>query len=148
MLSHCSMIAADPPNVDVSPAMFVVNQTQPATFTCTVFGIPLPELTWFNTSDFSIEYLPPEMAGVTQQVFINESGLDIVQSVLQFNRSLRTDQTTYTCVAVNSITNLLETPESGSTDFYVQGIFVTLNSHSLIPCALSLFLCTLFFFLS
>ena len=122
------LTASDPPNVDVSPTSFVVNQTQRATFTCMVFGIPIPELTWYNTSDLSVEYLPPEMADVTQHVFVNGSGLDIIVSVLQFNRSLRTDQTTYTCVAINNIPNLLGTPEMGSATFYVQG-FLIFNLH-------------------
>ena len=129
------LIASDPPNVDVSPTTFVVNQTQRATFTCRVFGIPIPELTWYNTSDLTIDYLPPEMAEVTQQVFVNGSGLDIIVSVLRFNRSLRTDQTTYTCVAVNNISNLLGTPEMGSANFYVQGFsLLKLTSQFFLLC--------------
>ena len=118
MLLLCYYV--DPPNVDVVPKQFTVNQTQPAIFNCTVFGIPIPELMWFK-GDSSVPVQESESLVVTNRIFINSTGLNLVRSQLIFPEALRTDQSSYTCVAVNNITNLLTTPENGTTQFYVQG---------------------------
>ena len=110
----------DPPNVDVSPKEFTVNQTQPANFTCTVFGIPLPQLTWFKGNS-STAVQQTDLLVITIETFSNSTGLSLVRSQLVFPEALRTDQSSYTCVAINNITNLLSTPENGITQFYVQG---------------------------
>jgi len=110
----------DPPNVDVSPKEFTVNQTQPANFTCTVFGIPLPQLTWFKGNS-STAVQQTDLLVITIETFLNSTGLSLVRSQLEFPEALRTDQSSYTCVAINNITNLLSTPENGITRFYVQG---------------------------
>ena len=134
----------DPPNVDVTPKQFTVNQTQSANFTCTSFGIPLPQLTWFK-GNFSTplgggayERSGPVAGGgrgggegggvletnsliVSVETFSNSTGVSLIRSELFFPESLRTDQSSYTCVAINNITNVLRTPENGTTMFYVQG---------------------------
>lgn len=38
-----------------------------------------------------------------------------------FSNALRTDMSSYTCVAVNDIPNILGTPESGDIALHVQG---------------------------
>ena len=111
----------DPPNVDVNPKQFTVNQTQSANFTCTAFGIPLPQLTWFKGNS-PTPVQESEVLVVSVKSFSNRTGLSLVRSELFFPEALRTDQSSYTCVGINNITNLLESPENRSTVFYVQGI--------------------------
>ena len=113
------MCILDPPNVYVTPLSFVVNQTQPATFTCTSYGIPLPNLTWYDNSD------PSRPLPVNEStVYMNETGFELIESILMFSEALRTDMSTYTCVAVNGIPNLLSTPENGTITLYVQGQYM------------------------
>lgn len=109
----------DPPNVDVSPNSFTVNQTQPSNFTCTAFGIPLPVLTWYG-SNLSAPLVRSNSLYFHDIVFQNESGLSLTESTLIFPNALRTDMSSYTCIAVNNIPNLLKTPENDTTILYVQ----------------------------
>ena len=105
------------------PKEFTINQTQYANFTCTAFGIPIPQLTWFK-GDSTSAVQQTNLLMVTNEVFTNTTGLGHVRSQLIFPMALRTDQSSYTCVAVNNITNLLTTPENGTTQFYIQGTVI------------------------
>ena len=83
---------------------------------CSVFGVPLPNVTW------SIE-------NEILSVELEENGIEITEidsnntrtSVLNFTSVLSTDATVYTCTAVNDITNVLNTPTSGIVTLVVQG---------------------------
>ena len=119
--SSLSLLSSDPPNVDVSPKSFVLNQTQPVNFTCTAYGIPPPTLTWYDTRNLSEPLRPTRALNIIEDTYYNDTGFSLVESVLFFTSALRTDASGYTCVASNDILNLLDTPETGSTVLYVQG---------------------------
>jgi hypothetical protein len=107
-----------PPNVAVSPDTFILNQTETTNFTCVAFGIPLPKLTWYNTENITEELADGII--VEERSFINESGLELTESVLIFQSALRTDTSSYICIGENGIDNLLKTPENGTVALYVQ----------------------------
>ncbi len=90
-----------------------------------MFGIPLPTLTWYDSSNLTKPLIATNETFFIERTFLNETGLIIVESVLVFTRALRTDMSTYTCIAVNNITNILGTPESGNVTLFVQGNFKT-----------------------
>lgn len=114
-------ISADPPSVAVSPLSFVVNQTQFINFTCVVFGIPMPQLTWYDSSDLTNPFNETNDTYIVERTYVNETGLTLTESVLVFSRALYTDMSSYTCVAVNHIDNFLGTPEKGTVTLHVQG---------------------------
>lgn len=117
----------DPPNVDVSPETFTVNQTQTTNFTCTSFGIPLPNLFWYNMDDLDTPLTNRnERVDIVETSYYNESGLLLRESVLIFPEALRTDMSSYVCIAVNNIENLLDTPQNGTVVLYVQGQFLAI----------------------
>lgn len=117
----CVFFCIDPPNVAVSPLSFIVNQTQFINFTCVVFGIPVPQLTWYDSSDLTNPLNETDETFFVERTFINETGLTLTESILVFSRALRTDMSSYTCVAVNNIYNFLGTPEKGTITLHVQG---------------------------
>ena len=48
-------ISLDPSKaITVEPREVVINQTQEATFNCTAYGIPTPNITWIKVSDGSV----------------------------------------------------------------------------------------------
>ena len=109
----------DPPNVTVTPAKLTVNVTFPATVTCTVFAIPLPSITWIRDRDGS----EVVSEGGMGRVVINQTDSgDTRTSVLHFNDTLKLDESNYTCVAVNNITNVINTPENDTVNLIIQGI--------------------------
>ncbi|XP_019853400.1 PREDICTED: hemicentin-1-like [Amphimedon queenslandica] len=109
-----------PPNVDVAPKSFIVNQTEPVNFTCTAYGIPPPKLTWYDTRNISEPLRLSRVLYVVEDLYTNITGFSLVESVLVFASALRTDASVYTCIATNDIENLLETPETGNAALYVQ----------------------------
>lgn len=120
-LSLSLSLLIDPPNVDVSPKSFILNQSQPVNFTCTSYGIPLPVLSWYDNRNTSqIPLVESSSLYTVVNTYMNTSGFSLVESILVFPNSLRTDMSTYTCQAVNGITNLLDTPETGNAILYVQ----------------------------
>ena len=113
---HCHSIP-DPPNVSVTPSpQLTVNVTFDATLVCFVFAIPLPEITWIRNSDQSIVQEEQGRVSITE-----EDGIHNRTSTLFFSSTLKSDESSYTCVAVNNITNVIDTPENETVDLIVQG---------------------------
>ena len=50
------------------------------------------------------------------------SGFSITTSNLTIVNVLKHDETNYTCVAVNNVTNLLDSPENATSSLTVQGM--------------------------
>ena len=83
--------------------------------TCESFGIPPPILTWVKDS--------------TNEILVSESFIQIEEdstadsstSILQIYEPADPDESNYTCIAVNNITNVLDTPEQDTAVLYVQG---------------------------
>ena len=101
-----------------------VNVTFTATLTCTVFAIPLPVITWIKDKDGSvIEYTPGGGGGGdTSSITITEIDyIHVRVSILNFTSTVKPDESMYTCVAVNNITNVLSTPQNGTVMLRIQG---------------------------
>ena len=100
-----------------------VNVTFTATLTCTVFAIPLPVITWIKDKDGSvIEYTPGGGGGDTSSITITEIDyIHVRVSILNFTSTVKPDESMYTCVAVNNITNVLSTPQNGTVMLRIQG---------------------------
>ena len=93
-----------------------VNVTFNATLTCTVFAIPLPNITWIKDVNDSV------VSEETGRVSITEiDSINIRTSVLSFSSSLKSDESSYTCVATNDIENVLNTLTSATINLIVQG---------------------------
>lgn len=102
--------------VAISPSALIVNQTEVSVLTCAVFGVPSPNLTWTRASSPNVPLTS------TSDLTITETRLGSnVTSVLTIYQTKRTDADTYTCTGNNGITNLIESPESDSTQLMVQG---------------------------
>ena len=102
----------------VTPSdQLTVNVTFNATLTCTVFAIPLPIITWIKDVDDSIVSEEPRRVSITQT-----DSIHMRTSVLHFSSTLKSDESSYTCVAVNNITNVIETPENATVDLIIQGV--------------------------
>ena len=110
--------------------MFItVNESDSVSFVCESFGVPAPQLLWFNTSSpdgvvgdssAALQELPG-VVDITSGNRSHFSGFPITTSTLTIARVLKHDETNYTCVAVNNVTNLLGTPENASSSLTVQG---------------------------
>ena len=116
----------DPPNVTVTPSMLTENVTFSAAFTCTVFAIPLPSITWIKVVDGTV--VTDE--GSNGRVFINQTDSgDTRTSVLHFNPTVKPDESQYTCIAVNNITNVIFTPENDTVNLIIQGKWCNMIHH-------------------
>lgn len=108
----------DPPNVSITPEQLIVNRSiLLVTFTCYSFGIPAPSITWIM-----------ERTGETL-INIGRTQIDITTTSSSTTSELTLYQPTdvhesnYTCIAVNNITNVLNTPESATGELFVQGMY-------------------------
>ena len=101
----------------VGPELTVINESSVSfiDLNCYSFGIPPPILTW--TKIRTDEVLTSEsLIQITESQTLNSSF-----SVLRIYIPRDPDESNYTCTAVNDITNVLETPENGTVEVYVQG---------------------------
>ena len=104
----------------MTPSKLTENVTFSATVTCTVFAIPLPSITWIKVVDGTV--VTDE--GSDGRVFINQTDNgDTRTSVLHFNSTVKPDESNYTCVAVNNITNVISTPENDTVNLIIQGTY-------------------------
>ena len=108
----------DPPNVTtLEPLEIVINQTQEAIFTCQAYGIPIPSITWIKVSDGSTVNNITGVTEITESIpIVNTS-----QSELRFVRGLNSDESIYTCIGFNNITNVIDSPEQDNVTLLVQG---------------------------
>ena len=107
----------DPPNTTVTPSQIIVNSTAVSsiTFTCYSFGIPPPSLRWIKEKGGALLM----SLGPTQ--ILGSSTDSSSTLVLTLFRPSDVDESNYTCIAVNNVTNVLETPEDDVGELYVQG---------------------------
>lgn len=88
-------------------------------YLCETFGVPAPNITWFNASSGTeVE----GMVVITPGSRDHFSGFSITTSNLTILNAEKEDETNYTCVAVNNVLNLLDTPENATSSLIVQGI--------------------------
>ena len=105
----------DPPIITVTPKLIIVNtSSEPSiSFTCEVFGIPIPLVTWTkqrsNTNN-----------GMVQQTATGNN----ITSILMINIPRDPDESNYTCSGANNVTNVINTPEQETVELYVQGMLI------------------------
>lgn len=110
-------ILIDPPNVSLTPSTeLTVNVTFQATLICFVFAIPLPEITWIRDYDQTVVKNEPGRVAISQ-----DDGIHNRTSTLFFTNTLKSDESTYTCIAINNITNVINTPENATVNLIIQG---------------------------
>ena len=109
----------DPPNTTVSPTLIIINSSSsdPIQFTCESFGIPPPSISWIRvrTNTTLTTFRDVEISP-------DEKTVNNTVSRLTIHNPTDPDESNYTCVAVNDITNVLGTPETATAELYVQGI--------------------------
>lgn len=108
----------DPPRVTLTPSLTVINQTNTTLFTCELFGIPTPTVTWSKTQNRNRVILMEP--GTDPNITTTVNGYNVT-SVLLFNSSLHTDEGNYTCKGVNDVVNIIDSPELDTTTLFVQG---------------------------
>lgn len=100
------------PQVQVSPALSVVNQSSSVVLTCVAAGIPIPAITWTKESNTDVALTN---ISTIQSISTTSQG-NTSTSVLVINRAIRTDMDTYTCTGENSLA-----VQAASTEVFVQG---------------------------
>lgn len=120
---------SDPPSVSVSEETVTTNQTDPVSFSCEAFGIPRPQLHWLSSkSPSQMLEEDPGLLSISFSSFTNDSGMVISTSVVFINMSTRSDhEANYTCVAENGVDNYISTPETATTQLFVQGIMTSVQ---------------------
>ena len=119
VVCYHSNLISDPPNTTLTPDSITTNETYNVTYYCETFGIPKPNITWVNASSEA------EVAGdidITPGSKDHFSGFPITTSTLTIFNAKKEDETNYTCVAINNVLNLLDTPENVTASLIVQGI--------------------------
>ena len=114
----CTLLVLAPSNVtSLEPRELIVNHTQTAEFICEVFGIPVPTITWIKVSNGSV------LSNGVDDIEITEVIVDSFTRVsnLTFLSTVRTDQSEYTCVGTNGVTNVISSPENDTVSLLVQG---------------------------
>ena len=105
----------------IGPVEHIVNHTQTAEFVCQAFGIPVPTITWIKVSNGSVLSTGVDDIEITKVIVDSFTRV----SNLTFLSTVRTDQSEYTCVGSNGITNVISTPENDTVNLLVQGEFVS-----------------------
>lgn len=118
-LSPLFLFITDPPSLVISPVNMIVNQTDIVTITCTVFASPPPLITWTDERD----NMP--LSSLQDVISISETGSgNIRTSVLTFHSIVKANESNYTCMAVNNVTNIINTVEQATSSITVQGMLV------------------------
>lgn len=102
----------------MTPLLTVINETNTTVFTCQVFGIPVPNVTWIRHQD---EFEPETVDGSDDpNITVTVVGYTVT-SVLEFMEPLRDQEAIYECVGENDVTNVIGVPESVNVSLFVQG---------------------------
>ena len=109
----------EPPKVTAEPVKLAVKPTQKAQFACEAFGIPLPEIKWIKVSNNAV--LSTSMDGIEITEMIMDSFTLV--STLHFLSTTISDQSEYTCVGSNNVTNIIGSPENDTVNLLVLGEF-------------------------
>ena len=118
-LLFCNYCISDPPNVTVTPLLTIINETNMTTFTCTIFGIPVPNITWIRHRDgFESEIVD----GLDDPNITTTVTGYTVTSILDFIKPLRDQEGIYECIGENGVTNVINVPETVNVTLFVQGV--------------------------
>ena len=120
LVTKCFLLChSDPPSVSVAPLLTIINETNTTLFTCTVFGIPVPNVTWVKHQDGFASNIVEGLddPNITETI----SGYTLT-SVLLFIEPMRTEEAVYECIGDNGVTNVIGVPESANVTLFVQGM--------------------------
>ena len=105
-----------PSTIEIPPQSITVNETDTATFTCSVAGVPLPSITWTLPNDVNLESLAfnqqdvaDEQTWVYAETIISNETPYAATSVLNIAPVSRGDAGEYICTAVNRLANASST---------------------------------------
>ena len=113
-LSHFFYYVTDPPSVSLNPSIAAV-ESDNVSITCTVFGIPPPEITWTRNNT--------NITSLTDYITILESGSGKNRtSTLMITDISKADESRYTCSAFNGVENLIGSITERSSTITVQGM--------------------------
>ena len=105
-----------PSTIEIPPQSITVNETDTATFTCSVDGVPLPSITWTLPNGSNLESLAfnqqdvaDEQTGVYAETIISNETPYAAMSVLNIMPVSRGDAGVYICTAVNRLANASST---------------------------------------
>ena len=117
------------PNITfpVDSTVYVVNETDPVTFTCSATGIPPPEINWMRNG------MPISNARVTlsnptmPELYPTDGGnIFLVSRNLTLANTMDADSGTYTCVASNG--NAVTPSDTQDFELFVNGKLVIIPS--------------------
>ena len=114
-------VLLDPPDVTVTPASIVVNETDQVTFLCKVFGIPPPVIIWINDSDVQQTNSINNGILISYSDSPHPSGIPFNISNLTILSAAKQHESNYTCIASNGVTNLIGTTNNSTISLVVQG---------------------------
>lgn len=107
----------DPPNVTIDLSNIIVNSSSNVTLVCSIFSVPLSSIFWFKeiTNSFI------ENSETTKlNLEINDNYWQV--STLTIFNSTKLDQSNYTCIGVNNITDIINVTNNDTVELLVQGI--------------------------
>lgn len=92
-------------------------------FICTVFAIPTPIIHWINDKS---SYLPLSVDSnlnvtITNSTKDHPSRFPLYISNLTISSATKQHEGNYTCLAINNVTNLINTHENQTASLTVQG---------------------------
>ena len=99
-----------PSNIELPPRDIIVNESDAATFTCSVSGVPLPSIVWTLPSGDNLESVvlngqDIEQAEIYAETVVSEEMPYAATSTLSIDPVSRNDDGIYTCTAINRIAN-------------------------------------------
>lgn len=103
----------------VTNTIIKVNEGLPVSFSCESFGIPTPKIRWIadNNSVFLNDFV-----NISSNIFINDSGNEVRRSSISIVNSTKEFELNYTCIANNSVENLIGVQQNMSVVLFVQGM--------------------------
>ena len=99
-----------PSNIELPPRDITVNESDAATFTCSVSGVPLPSIVWTLPSGDNLESVvlngqDIEQAEIYAETIVSEETPYAATSTLSIDPVSRNDDGIYICTAINRIAN-------------------------------------------
>ena len=105
-----------PSTIEILPQSITVNETDTATFTCSVAGVPLPSITWTLPNGSNLESLAfnqqdvaDEQTGIYAETIISNETPYAATSMLNIAPVSRGDAGEYICTVVNRLANASST---------------------------------------
>ena len=102
----------------MSPLLTIINETNSTKFTCQVFGIPVPVVSWIRHREGFESEIIDGLGDPT--ITVSVSGYTVT-SVLKFIEPLMNQEAIYECMGENNVTNVIGAAETVNVSLFVQG---------------------------